>query len=82
MDKACVSDSRSVLVSEESAVQFAAGGVEIRTVGDAEWDNLQSSSNVRIADVREISPDAEGGSLDIPVVTQPVNDVPHVGSSL
>ncbi|OAY63428.1 hypothetical protein ACMD2_13614 [Ananas comosus] len=83
VDKACVSDSRSVLVSEEeSAVQFAAEGVEIRTVGDAEWDNLQSSSNVRIADVREISPEAEGSSLDIPVVTQPVNDVPHVGSSL
>ncbi|RLN43196.1 PH domain containing protein [Panicum miliaceum] len=75
VDKACVSDSRSVLVSSESTeVQLAVDGVDIRPIGDAEWGSFQQSEAL-IADVREVSPEAEGGSLDIPVVNPPpVND--------
>ena len=71
MDKACVSDSRSVLVSSDSTeVQLAVDGVDIRPVGDAEWGGFQQSEAL-IADVREVSPEADGGSLDIPVVNPP-----------
>jgi hypothetical protein len=71
VDKACVSDSRSVLVSSDSTeVQLAVDGVDIRPVGDAEWGSFQQSEAL-IADVREVSPEADGGSLDIPVVNPP-----------
>jgi hypothetical protein len=71
VDKACVSDSRSVLVSSDSTeVQLAVDGVDIRPVGDAEWGGFQQSDAL-IADVREVSPEADGGSLDIPVVNPP-----------
>ncbi|XP_077253377.1 uncharacterized protein LOC143892552 isoform X2 [Tasmannia lanceolata] len=39
-------------------------------------------TDARIADVKEISTEAEGSSLDIPVVNLPVNDQSHGGSSL
>lgn len=71
VDKACVSDSRSVLVSSESTeVQLAVDGVDIRPIGDPEWGGFQQSEAL-IADVREVSPEAEGSSLDIPVVNPP-----------
>ncbi|KAL5209943.1 hypothetical protein ABZP36_005566 [Zizania latifolia] len=71
VDKACVSDSRSVLVSNDSTeVQLAVDGVDIRPIGDAEWGSFQQSEAL-IADVREVSPESEGGSLDIPVVNPP-----------
>ncbi|KAI4998717.1 hypothetical protein ZWY2020_054059 [Hordeum vulgare] len=71
VDKACVSDSRSVLVSSESTeVQLAVDGVDIRPIGDPVWGGFQQSEAL-IADVREVSPEAEGSSLDIPVVNPP-----------
>ncbi|KAG8062025.1 hypothetical protein GUJ93_ZPchr0003g17541 [Zizania palustris] len=72
VDKACVSDSRSVLVSSDSTeVQLAVDGVDIRPIGDdAGWVSFQPSEAL-IADVREVSPESEGGSLDIPVVNPP-----------
>uniref|UniRef100_A0A0E0NZ81 PH domain-containing protein n=1 Tax=Oryza rufipogon TaxID=4529 RepID=A0A0E0NZ81_ORYRU len=71
VDKACVSDSRSVLVSNDNTeVQLAVDGVDIRPIGDAEWGSFQQSEAL-IADVREVSPESEGGSLDIPVVNPP-----------
>ncbi|EMS45188.1 hypothetical protein TRIUR3_11652 [Triticum urartu] len=75
VDKACVSDSRSVLVSSESTeVQLAVDGVDIRPIGDPEWGSFQQPEAL-IADVREVSPEAEGSSLDIPVVNPaPAND--------
>uniref|UniRef100_A0A3B6JDH2 PH domain-containing protein n=1 Tax=Triticum aestivum TaxID=4565 RepID=A0A3B6JDH2_WHEAT len=75
VDKACVSDSRSVLVSSESTeVQLAVDGVDIRPIGDPEWGGFQQPEAL-IADVREVSPEAEGSSLDIPVVNPaPAND--------
>ncbi|XP_008787323.2 switch-associated protein 70-like [Phoenix dactylifera] len=78
VDKACLTDSRSV--PGNSAVQLVVDGVEIRSIGDAEWNDIQSM-DARIADVREITPEAEQSSLDIPVVANPsVNDHQHRGN--
>lgn len=74
VDKACLSDSRTVPVSENSMVQLAVDGVDIGLIGDPEWAGDFRPSDARIADVREISPESEGGSLDIPVVSPPVNE--------
>ncbi|KAG6533610.1 hypothetical protein ZIOFF_007485 [Zingiber officinale] len=68
VDKACLSDSGSVPVSDGTAVQLAEDGVEIHSIGDVEWASFRSS-NGRIADVREISPENEESSLDITVVS-------------
>jgi hypothetical protein len=55
VDKACVSDSRSVLVSSNSTeVQLAVDGVDIRPIGNAEWGSFQQSEAL-IPDVREVS---------------------------
>jgi hypothetical protein len=81
VDKACVSDSMSILVSSNSTeVQLAVDGVDIRPIGDAEWGNFQQSEAL-IPDVREVSPEegdvrevsaeTEGSSLDIPVIIPP-----------
>ncbi|XP_031505204.1 uncharacterized protein LOC116267552 [Nymphaea colorata] len=71
VDKACLSVSKSIAVAVEE-VNFPA-------VGETEWSDFQVGG-ARIADVREISPEAEGNSMDIPVVGPPVND-PSGGSS-
>jgi hypothetical protein len=56
VDKACVSDSRSVLVSSNSTeVQLAVDGMDICPIGDAEWGSFQQSEAL-IPDVREVSP--------------------------
>ncbi|KAL0914505.1 hypothetical protein M5K25_014854 [Dendrobium thyrsiflorum] len=60
--KACLSDSKHLQVSGDN-VQLITDGVDIRTVGDDQWNDFQSSD-----------PEAEGTSLDIPVVTLPVDD--------
>lgn len=72
VDKACLSDSRIVPVSADTEFQLAEDGVEIHSIGDAEWAEFRST-DARIADVREISPEAEGSSLDIPVVSPTVD---------
>jgi len=81
VDKACLSDSKMVPDSGDSEVQLAVDGVEIHSIGDAEWTDFQST-DARIADVREISPEAEGNSLDIPIVNPQVEDHQHGGNSL
>lgn len=80
VDKACLSDSRPVTVSSDNVVQLAVDGVDIRSIGDGEWSDFRSA-DARIADVREISPEAEGSSLDIPVVSPPVDDHQHGSNS-
>ncbi|URE07372.1 pleckstrin domain-containing protein [Musa troglodytarum] len=77
VDKACLSDSRVVPVSADSVVQLAEDGVEIHSIGDAEWSGFRPT-DPRIADVREISPQAEGSSLDITVV-DPMVDAHQLG---
>ncbi|XP_042427266.1 switch-associated protein 70-like [Zingiber officinale] len=75
VDKACLNDPRPLLASSESEIQVGVDGVDIHSVTDANWHNFQSST-ARMANVREISPEAEGNSLDISV------DNEHGGSSL
>ncbi|PKU77842.1 differentially expressed in FDCP 6 homolog [Dendrobium catenatum] len=65
VDKACLSDSKLVQVSGDNA-PLTTDGVDIRTVTDDQWNDFQSS-DARVANVRVISPEAEGTSLDIPV---------------
>lgn len=80
VDKACLSDSKLVQVSGDS-MQLTTGGVDIRTISDDHrWADFQSS-NARITDLRVISPEAEGSSLDIPVVSLPADAHQSVGSS-
>uniref|UniRef100_A0A5B7BQL6 Putative switch-associated protein 70 n=1 Tax=Davidia involucrata TaxID=16924 RepID=A0A5B7BQL6_DAVIN len=72
VDKACLSVSRAVPVSGENVVHLAGDQANLRPVGDGEWSDIQAT-DARIADVREIAPETEGRSLDIPVVSLPVN---------
>ncbi|XP_042420107.1 uncharacterized protein LOC122008444 isoform X2 [Zingiber officinale] len=75
VDKACLNDPRPLLASSESEIQVGVDGVDIHSVTDANWHSFQSST-ARMTNVREISPEAEGNSLDISV------DNEHGGSSL
>lgn len=73
VDKACLSVSRAIPVSGESVVHLAVDQPNLsRPIGDGEWSDIQATE-ATIADVREISPEVEGRSLDIPVVSPPVN---------
>lgn len=65
MDKACVSDTDPIHVTE-NIVELDDEGVDIRTVGDTEWSNPDSSE---VSDVRVITTESEENSLDIPVDT-------------
>ncbi|KAF4385911.1 hypothetical protein F8388_010467 [Cannabis sativa] len=73
VDKACLSDSKAIPVSGESVVHMAGNQVDLRPVGESEWSDIQATES-RIADVREIGPENETSSLDIPVVSQPINN--------
>ncbi|GLU04000.1 hypothetical protein SLE2022_211670 [Rubroshorea leprosula] len=73
VDKACLSVSRAVPVPGESVVHMAVDQVNIQPVGEGEWSDIQATE-ARIADVREIAPETEGSSLDIPVVNPAVNN--------
>ncbi|XP_042479238.1 switch-associated protein 70-like [Macadamia integrifolia] len=69
VDKACLSVSRSIPISEDGI-----------SIGNGEWSDIRATEG-RIADVR-ISPEAESSSLDIPVVSLPVdNHHEHGGNS-
>ena len=70
VDKACLSVSRTVPVPAESVVHMATDQVNARPVGDNEWSDIQATE-ARVADVREVAPETERNSLDIPVVSQP-----------
>ncbi|KAI7750683.1 hypothetical protein M8C21_029527 [Ambrosia artemisiifolia] len=61
VDKACLSDSRNTPSVDQTG---------IRPVNGGEWNDIEATE-ARIADVREITPDTEGNSLDIPVLLQP-----------
>lgn len=72
VDKACLSISRAVPIPGESVVHMAVDQVNIQPVGNGEWSDIQATE-ARIADVREIAPETEGSSLDIPVVSPAIN---------
>ncbi|KAI3972432.1 hypothetical protein MKW92_021678 [Papaver armeniacum] len=70
VDKACLSVSRSVPHTDEQE--------SLRSIGDGEWNDIQATTDSRIADVREIAPEAEERrSLDISVVSLPVDNHDH-----
>lgn len=69
VDKACLSVSRAIAVSGESLVHPVVDQTIRQPIGDGEWSDIQATE-ANIADVREISPDTEVSSLDIPVVRQ------------
>lgn len=51
--------------------------VNRQPIGDGEWSDIQATE-ATIADVREVAPETEGSSLDIPEVgTTPVNNSHH-----
>ncbi|GMP51884.1 hypothetical protein CsSME_00017938 [Camellia sinensis var. sinensis] len=54
-------------------VDKACLSVSRASIGDGEWSDIQATE-ATIADVREIGPETEGRSLDIPVVSQPINN--------
>ncbi|KAJ4976563.1 hypothetical protein NE237_001669 [Protea cynaroides] len=64
-DKACLSISKSIPVSEDGMVQLTVDQADLHSIGDGEWSDIRATE-ARIADVR-ISPEEEGSSLDIPV---------------
>ncbi|KAL4376282.1 hypothetical protein GQ457_02G005880 [Hibiscus cannabinus] len=80
IDKACLSVSRTASVPSESIVHMAADQVNIQPVGDGEWSDIQATE-ARIADVREISLEAEGSSHDISVVNPAINDQHDQGAN-
>ena len=70
VDKACLSVSRNIQVSERSLVHPPPSVDQTRPINDGEWNDIEATE-ARISDVREIAPDTEGNSLDIPVFVQP-----------
>ncbi|XP_016166540.1 switch-associated protein 70 [Arachis ipaensis] len=70
VDKACLSVSRATPIPTENVVHMATDQVNIRPVEDSEWSDIQATE-ARVADVREVAPETDGSSLDIPVVSQP-----------
>ncbi|KAL9269727.1 hypothetical protein AKJ16_DCAP07949 [Drosera capensis] len=63
VDKACTSVSNA----EEGVVLVDEGSVQ--SVASDRWNDIQATTDSRIADVREIGTELEGSSLDIPVVS-------------
>ncbi|KAL6554440.1 hypothetical protein OROMI_020113 [Orobanche minor] len=72
VDKACLSVSKPA----ENDVHLAVEQPDLHSIRESEWSDIQTTE-ARIADVREVGPDAEGTSLDIPVVNFPVNGHHH-----
>ncbi|TKY57196.1 Switch-associated protein 70 [Spatholobus suberectus] len=76
VDKACLSVSRAIPVPAENVVHMATDQVNIPPVGDNEWSDIQATE-ARIAVVREVAPETDGSSLDIPVVSRPGTNHHH-----
>lgn len=80
VDKACLSVSRAVPEPGENVVHMTVDQVNHRPIGDGEWSDIQATE-ARIADVREVAPQTEASSLDIPVVSTPVNSHHEQGAN-
>ncbi|XVF20907.1 hypothetical protein REPUB_Repub12eG0044100 [Reevesia pubescens] len=87
VDKACLSVCRAVPVPGDSVVHMAVDQVHmavdqvhIQPVGDGEWSDIQATDG-RIADVREVAPETEGTSLDIPVVSPAIDNHHEQGAN-
>ncbi|XP_050228698.1 uncharacterized protein LOC126677926 isoform X2 [Mercurialis annua] len=73
VDKACLSVSRVTPASGDSIVDMGVDQANFQPIADTEWSDIQPTES-RIADVKEIASETEGSSLDIPVVSSPVNN--------
>ncbi|KAJ4839353.1 hypothetical protein Tsubulata_008293 [Turnera subulata] len=80
VDKACLSVSRTVPASGENVVHVAVDQANGQPIEDAEWNDIQATDS-RISDVREVATETERRSLDISVVTPPVNNHPEQDAS-
>ncbi|CAN1759045.1 hypothetical protein LINPERHAP1_LOCUS7009 [Linum perenne] len=80
VDKACLSDTRSVPESGENVVTV--DQANLRTITDTQWSDIQATES-RVADVREIPAESERSSHDIPVVSTPetASNHPDQGSN-
>ncbi|KAE9606312.1 putative PH domain-containing protein [Lupinus albus] len=74
VDKACLSVSREI--PAESVVHMANNQVNVRPVGDNEWNDIEATE-ARVADVREVAAETDESSLDIPVISQPGTNHHH-----
>ncbi|CAN1229226.1 hypothetical protein LINPERPRIM_LOCUS3100, partial [Linum perenne] len=74
VDKACLSDTRSVPESSENVVTV--DQANLRTITDTQWSDIQATES-RVADVREIPAESERSSHDIPVVSTPETTSNH-----
>ncbi|CAN0913997.1 hypothetical protein LINGRAHAP2_LOCUS28275 [Linum grandiflorum] len=75
VDKACLSDSRSVPDSGENVVTV--DQANLRTITDTQWSDIQATES-RVADVREIPAESErSSSHDIAVVSTPETGSNH-----
>lgn len=81
VDKACLSVSKAVPVTEDGAVRISeVGQGNVHPISDGQWNDIQATES-RIADVREVAPDLEGRSLDISVVSTPLSEQQEHGGS-
>lgn len=70
VDKACLSVSKAIPMNGESVL--AVDQANRRSIGEGEWNDIQTTEST-IAEVREVAPETDRSSHDIPVVTLPVN---------
>ncbi|CAA0836940.1 Pleckstrin homology (PH) domain-containing protein [Striga hermonthica] len=81
VDKACTSVSKATPEPTENFVRLAVEQTDLHSIRESEWNDIQTTE-AQIAEVREVGPDADGRSLDIPVVNFPVSGPQdHHGSS-
>ena len=81
VDKACLSVSKAVPVTEDGSVNLSeANPSNVHPVSDGQWNDIQTTES-RISEVREVTPDLEGRSLDITVVSSPLNGQQDQGGS-
>ncbi|CAO2814187.1 unnamed protein product [Amaranthus hypochondriacus] len=81
VDKACLSVSKAVPVTEDGSVNLSeANPSNVHPVSDGQWNDIQTTES-RISEVREVTPDLEGRSLDITVVSSPLNEQQDQGGS-
>ncbi|CAL0317511.1 unnamed protein product [Lupinus luteus] len=78
VDKACLSVSREI--PAESVVHMANDQVNVRPVGDNEWNDIEATE-ARVADVREVAAETDESSLDILVISQPGTNHHHEQAS-
>ncbi|KAK9663899.1 hypothetical protein RND81_14G005100 [Saponaria officinalis] len=73
VDKACLSVSKAVPVTDDGDLRLPEGAVH--PTDDGQWNDIQATES-RIADVREVAPDVGQNSHDVPVVGERTDDRP------